>query len=73
MWYRETGTQRSGTITHITYGAISSLPPLDCWYSGNRDVDMLQRFVRLVAINSIGGLVFEVEFLADMSEAGICR
>jgi hypothetical protein len=66
MWYRETGTQRSRTITHIAYGAIPSLPALDCWYSGNRDVDMLQRIFSLVAINGIGRLVFEVESLATL-------
>jgi hypothetical protein len=65
MWYRETGTQRSRTTTHIAYGAIS-LTALNCWYSGNGDVDMLQGCVSLVAINSIGGLVSEVESLASL-------
>jgi hypothetical protein len=63
-----TGTQRSRTRTHIAYGAISSQPALNCWYSSNRDVDMLQGFVSLVVINSIGGLVFEVESLASLEK-----
>jgi adiponectin receptor len=67
MWYREIGTQRSRTAMHVAFGAISTLPAIRYWHSSDRDVNILQGFFSLVAINSIGGLVFEADFLAPLA------
>jgi predicted membrane channel-forming protein YqfA (hemolysin III family) len=64
MWYHETGTQRSRTTIHVIFGAACTLPALEYWYSRDPDAVILRGFFSLVAINSIGGWVFEADLLA---------
>jgi hypothetical protein len=52
---------------HVTFGAMSTLPAMGYWYSSDGDVDILQGFFSLVAINSVGGLVYEADFLAPLA------
>jgi channel protein (hemolysin III family) len=67
MWYRGNGTQRSRTTLHVAFGAISTLPAIEYWHNSDRDGNILQGFISLVAINCIGGLVFEADFLAPLA------
>jgi channel protein (hemolysin III family) len=66
MWYHRTGTQRSRTTIHVIFGAASTLPALEYWHGRGPDAAILRGFFSLVAINSIGGWVFETDLLAPL-------
>jgi adiponectin receptor len=66
MWYHKTGTQRSRTTMHVIFGATSTLPELKYWQSKDPDIAILRGFFSLVTINSLGGWVFEADFLAPL-------
>jgi adiponectin receptor len=59
---RNCSERRSRISTYIVLGSLAALPALRCWYLG-RDFGLLNDFVTMVTINTLGGAIYATHLL----------